>query len=263
MTTTLVVTDLDGTILRRDGTASARTHAAIGRALANSVPVVICTARAPRSAVPIARALGIAGGFAICSSGSSIFDLDADHLAVRHLVPTEAAVALVAQLRERIPGVAFSAERDLVIYREPHYCSTMLPVVPALVEDAAIFVRGPVTRLNARHATLEDAELEAAIAPIADALGLTHSLSSAGFVEVNPPGIDKGSGTAWVAERFGASPQTTIAFGDDRPDIPMLRWSGLGVAVDDAHPEVQAVADEICAAHDADGVADVLERLFA
>jgi hypothetical protein len=41
----------------------------------------------------------------------------------------------------------------------------------------------------------------------------------------------------------------------------MLEWAGRGIAVENAHPDVIAVADEITAACDDDGVAIALERL--
>ena len=45
-------------------------------------------------------------------------------------------------------------------------------------------------------------------------------------------------------------------------DLPMLQWAGHGVAVGNAHPEVLAIADEVTARNDDDGVAVVLERWF-
>ena len=44
-------------------------------------------------------------------------------------------------------------------------------------------------------------------------------------------------------------------------DLPMLAWAGRAVAVANAHPEVLALADEVTASNDDDGVALVLERL--
>ena len=41
----------------------------------------------------------------------------------------------------------------------------------------------------------------------------------------------------------------------------MVAWAGHGVAVANAHPSVIAVADEVCASNDDDGVAIVLERI--
>lgn len=42
----------------------------------------------------------------------------------------------------------------------------------------------------------------------------------------------------------------------------MLRWAGIGVAMGNAVDEVKAVADEVTATNDDDGVARVLERWF-
>ena len=54
-----------------------------------------------------------------------------------------------------------------------------------------------------------------------------------------------------------------IAFGDMPNDVSMLAWAGRGVAVGNAHPEVLAVADEVTATNDEDGVAQALERVLA
>lgn len=51
-----------------------------------------------------------------------------------------------------------------------------------------------------------------------------------------------------------------VAFGDDENDIDMLKSCGLGVAVSNAIPEVQLVADKLTLSNDEDGVAFFIER---
>ena len=53
-----------------------------------------------------------------------------------------------------------------------------------------------------------------------------------------------------------------VSFGDMPNDIELLRWAGWGVAVENANPAVLAVADEITASNDNDGVALVIERIL-
>src|SRR5436305_55545 len=53
-----------------------------------------------------------------------------------------------------------------------------------------------------------------------------------------------------------------LAFGDMPNDVEMLRGAGHGAAMGNAHPAVEAVADEVTAPHTEDGVAVVLERWF-
>ena len=65
-----------------------------------------------------------------------------------------------------------------------------------------------------------------------------------------------------LAGEHGVDAADVVAFGDMPNDLPMLAWAGHGVAVANAHPEVHAVADEVTATNDDDGVAQVLERLF-
>ena len=48
-------------------------------------------------------------------------------------------------------------------------------------------------------------------------------------------------------------------FGDDFDDAESMQLCGLGVAVENAIPEVKAVADEVAESNDADGVAKWIE----
>jgi hydroxymethylpyrimidine pyrophosphatase-like HAD family hydrolase len=78
-----------------------------------------------------------------------------------------------------------------------------------------------------------------------------------------PLGLIKAKGLALAARRLGAPAGETIAFGDMPNDVPMFGWAAHGVAMANAHPELLAVADEVTASNDADGIAAVLERLLA
>lgn len=258
-----VATDLDGTILPPDAKASERTRTAIGNALDAGIAVSVCTARSPRSAVPIARELGLTDGFAICGSGSMIFDVAADRLVHRNLLPLRESQTLIERLRKAIPGVAFSAEIKDIWHREEHYVTTLVPPLDAvIVDDALRFLDHEVTKVNIRHADLHDEVLFSAVSEAVAELGLNHVITSAGFVEILGPGIDKAVGVAWVADALGVGAEEVITFGDDLPDVPMLAWAGRGVAVENAHPDVLSVADEVCGTVADDGVAIVLESLL-
>jgi hydroxymethylpyrimidine pyrophosphatase-like HAD family hydrolase len=82
------------------------------------------------------------------------------------------------------------------------------------------------------------------------------------LVEISAAGVTKAYALAALCEEIGVDPTRVVAFGDMPNDIPMLEWAGHAVAVANAHPDVIAVADEITAACDADGVAIALDRLL-
>jgi len=82
------------------------------------------------------------------------------------------------------------------------------------------------------------------------------------FLEFAAAGITKGSGLDFLAAHMGFTPERTIAFGDGENDVELLQWAGYGIAVENAHPRVKAVADWICPSAEVQGVAQVLEALL-
>ncbi|MEV0693821.1 HAD hydrolase family protein [Streptomyces sp. NPDC050388] len=75
----LVATDLDGTLLRGDGTVSARTLASLGRLTRLGVPHVIVTGRPAGGCARFFHAVGYRG-LAVCGQGAQIYDVDRGEL---------------------------------------------------------------------------------------------------------------------------------------------------------------------------------------
>ena len=83
------------------------------------------------------------------------------------------------------------------------------------------------------------------------------------FLEFASPDVTKGSGLAFLAEHLGFTREQTVAFGDGENDVELIEWAGYGVAVENAHERVKAVADLVCPAVGEEGVAQVLEAYLA
>jgi hypothetical protein len=83
------------------------------------------------------------------------------------------------------------------------------------------------------------------------------------FLEFASPDVTKGSGLAFLAERLGFTPADTVACGDGENDVELLEWAGYGVAVENAHERVLALADFVCPPCDEEGVAQVIEAYLA
>ena len=80
-------------------------------------------------------------------------------------------------------------------------------------------------------------------------------------VDVMPRGVNKWIGCQWVLAQTGFTPKQAIAFGDGLNDLQMLKGVGLGIAMDNGHPELKAIADHIAPALHLDGIAAMLETL--
>ena len=108
----LIAADLDGTLLRSDGSLSARTRAALAAAEAAGLTTVLVTARPPRSLAPIARDAGL-GGLAICGNGALVYDLANEAIVRQTLLPAAVSHDLIAALRAAAPGICFATEAGM------------------------------------------------------------------------------------------------------------------------------------------------------
>jgi HAD superfamily hydrolase (TIGR01484 family) len=262
----LVATDLDGTVVRSDGTISPRTVAMIARLERAGIAFVMVTGRPPRWMTTIAQETGHRG-LAVCANGALLYDLHTERVVTAHLLEPEAVCAVVAALRSELPEIAFAIEKGPVdgvpgaFARESVYLPRW-DNGEMLVEDVAVMVAGGAVKLLARHEQMgSDELLVAARACLGDAAELTHS-SADGLLEISAAGISKASGLAAVAGELGLGAADVIAFGDMPNDLPMLAWAGRSVGMANAHPDVLAAVDEVTGSNDEDGVAQVLDRWF-
>jgi Cof subfamily protein (haloacid dehalogenase superfamily) len=258
----LVASDLDGTLLRSDGTVSARSRAAIASVEAAGATFVMVTGRPPRWMRSIAEESGHRG-LAICANGAIVYDLHTDEVVEHFLLPAAVAVEVAHQLRAQIPDVAFAAEHhERAFAHEAGYKPRWDSGDPRITTTIEELLQDDVVKLLARHPSLgPDELLEQAVAAVGDAVTVTHS-STDGLLEISAQGISKATGLALVADRQAVDATDVVAFGDMPNDLPMLEWAGIGIAVANAHPWVLERADEITASNDDDGVAEALTRWF-
>ena len=82
------------------------------------------------------------------------------------------------------------------------------------------------------------------------------------FLEFAAAGVTKGAGLDFLSEHMGFTRDRTVAFGDGENDVELVEWPGYGVAVENAHERVKAVANWICPSAAEEGVAQVIEALL-
>ena len=80
-------------------------------------------------------------------------------------------------------------------------------------------------------------------------------------LEIFDPAVNKWEGVLHVARRHGIEPREIVAIGDDVNDLPMIVNAGLGVAMGNARPEVQAAAARVIGTNREDGLAIFLDEL--
>lgn len=256
----LVVTDLDGTVVRSDGTVAARTHQAFERVRAAGVPVVGATGRGPRLTVMSRGDLPSADYF-VLGGGGHVLDL------------TEPEPKVL--LDRRFPGTVLA---ELLPRMEAEYGPLELTVEALDYELAPLWSESrqwpypdPI-ELHPRSQMFE-ATIIKAFLQVAPELGarltgrrwrddLEIIQSWPGFVEMHPPGVDKASGLMVVTDLLDIDPADVLYFGDQLNDVPAFSWAGHRVAVANANPLILDMADAVTLSNDDDGVAAYLEKLF-
>ncbi|ARZ68986.1 Cof-type HAD-IIB family hydrolase [Streptomyces sp. HU2014] len=260
----LIATDLDGTLLRPDDTVSERTRAALARATAAGAAHIVVTGRSVPWTKHILEALDYQG-LAVCGQGAQVYHAGEHRLLTSVTLDRQLAGLAVAKIEAEIGPLFLAASRDGMdgeVLVGPGYRVQEGPLPVISVTDTTELWAAPLNKLYLQHPGLDDDGLaEVARAVAGDLVGVT--MAGPGIVELLPLGLSKATGLSLAARRLGLKAADTIAFGDMPNDVPMFGWAAHGVAMANAHTELKAVADEITESNADDGIAVVLERLFA
>ena len=78
--------------------------------------------------------------------------------------------------------------------------------------------------------------------------------------EVMNSGVSKGNAVKILADYYGISSEQVICIGDSENDLSMIKFAGLGVAMENGSKLVKDAAQYITASNNGDGVAKVIEK---
>jgi len=255
--------DLDGTLIGRDGLLRPRTLAAISRAHAAGIPVLVATGRMFRSVRPYLQQAGIESPV-VCYQGAAVVDPTTGEFLLHEPLELDIARAAIAALDAHGMSPNVYVDDRLYVAEETEYSRAYskfqhLPVTE--VGDLLAWLERPPTKLVA----VAEPERLAEIRPdlertFAGRLFITTSLPY--MLELGHLGASKGSGIAFVARLLELDLAHLVAFGDGENDVELLAEVGLGIAVEGAHPRLRAVAGRTCPGPQDEGVATVIEAVL-
>ncbi|WP_328537876.1 HAD family hydrolase [Streptomyces sp. NBC_00344] len=259
----LIATDLDGTLLREDDSVSGRTRDALAAATAAGAAHIVVTGRAVPWTRHILDDLGYEG-LAVCGQGAQLYHAGEHRLLTSVTLDRQLAGIALAKIEAEAGPLALAASRDgldgeVLVGAGYQVQGGPLPVVS--LDDPAQMWSAPLNKVYIQHPELSDDALARIARQSAGSL-VNVVMAGPGVVEILPLGLSKATGLSLAARRLKLTAADTIAFGDMPNDIPMFGWAAHGVAMANAHTELKAVADEVTASNDDDGIAVVLERLF-
>lgn len=259
----LVALDVDGTLMAFGGGISRDVIDAVHAVRDAGDHVVLATGRSVISVAPIARHLGLSDGPAVCSNGAVRVNLSPDSALgyeITGMVTFDPGPALRI-IQAELPDALFAVEdvgRGFFV-TEP-FPPNEIEGVHTVVDFEQLCTL-PATRVVIRSPDHTEADFHAMVQRI----GLhevTYSVGWVAWLDLNPKGVTKASALEELRVELGVARESTIAVGDGRNDIEMLRWAGRGIAMGNADAVTQAAADEVTGSVTEDGAATVLRGLL-
>jgi Cof subfamily protein (haloacid dehalogenase superfamily) len=259
----LVVSDVDGTLLTKDKTltdgakaAARRLHeAGIGFTITSSRPTI-----GMRFLIePLAITLPV-GAF----NGSCIVDPQLKPIE-RHLIPAAAAQRCLDVLNEFGVDIwLFTNEKWLTRHPDGEYVpheKRAIRADPAIVADFAPYLEAACKIVGSSS---DAALLQACEAAMQKALGAeaTAVRSQSYYLDVTPPGCDKGTFVQTIAKRQGISTDAVATIGDMQNDLAMFRKSGLSIAMGNATDDVKKAATQVTASNEDEGFAKAMDMIL-
>lgn len=260
----MIACDLDGTLLRSDGTISERSRAALAAARAAGIVTAIATGRPWLLAEPLGRLAGV--DLVVCLNGTQTVTLPDGEVLVDHILPEALAAEAFAAIRAVLPTIGLGVEfaDDTMIYE--HWFLDAVPLPPpdsaSLVDRLdGVAIDRPVRKFVVGGDGRSVEEILALLrGRLPEGAGGTHG--GLAFTEVGVADVTKATALGQAIARLGGDAGHVMVFGDGRNDHEMLAWAGFSVAMSHAEAETRALADEVTLSNDEDGVAIVVERLL-
>jgi Cof subfamily protein (haloacid dehalogenase superfamily) len=259
----LVVSDVDGTLLTKDKTLTDGAKAAVRRLHQAGIGFTITSSR-PTIGMrfliePLAITLPV-GAF----NGSCIVDPQLNVIE-QHLIPAPAARRSLDVLNEFGVDIWLFTS-DLWLTRRPDgeyvpHEKRAIRADPTIVADFAPYssVACKIVGSSADAALLQRCEVA-----MQQALGgeATAVRSQSYYLDVTPPGCDKGTFVQAIAKRMGVSTDEVATIGDMQNDLAMFRKSGISIAMGNATDDVKKLATHVTASNEDEGFAKAIDMIL-
>jgi Cof subfamily protein (haloacid dehalogenase superfamily) len=263
MKVSLVISDVDGTLVTTDKVLTESSRAAVARLHAEGIGFSIVSSRPPFGLRMLAEPLGLRLPMGAYNGGALVAP-DLTILEQRLLAP-EVVRETIAILRSFGADIwVFAGDRWLASDGKGAYVDRevrTIRVQPTLVERLEDRLDG-VAKIVGVSA---DFERLTACAPVARrTLGdrAVVARSQAYYLDITPAGTDKGVFVAGLMRRLDIPAADIVTIGDMENDLPMFRQSGFSIAMGNAAPEVARLANAVTLSNDADGFAAAVETII-
>jgi Cof subfamily protein (haloacid dehalogenase superfamily) len=265
----LLVVDIDGTLVGRDGTISAEDREALAQASGLGVQVALSTGRVPNASLSIIKRLSLDGVHIFCD-GALVSN------------PTQRREVYVQPLDKAIVKEAIEFARAGDIYLELYSATRyfveketwateihrqFFGLEPKVVDFTKLWKRERIIKAELMTSTPQEvAKARGFYVQFDGRLSFSRVRTPAypgfEFINVVDLEVSKGKALEALASHLGVSMSEVMGVGDGVNDIPLLSVAGLAVAMDNAPAEVKTVAHYITLDVDRGGLATAIKKFL-
>jgi Cof subfamily protein (haloacid dehalogenase superfamily) len=259
----LVVSDVDGTLLTKDKTLTETARGAVRRLHDAGIGFTITSSR-PTIGMrfliePLAITLPI-GAF----NGSCIVDPQLNPIE-QHLIPAPAAGRSLDVLNEFGVDIwLFTSDLWLTRRGDGEYVPAEKRAIradPTVVADFTPYLKSACKIVGS---SADAALLVRCEAAMRQALGgqATAVRSQSYYLDVTPPGCDKGTFVEAIAKRLDIPIRAVATVGDMQNDLAMFKKSGMSIAMGNATGDVKKRATHVTTSNDNEGFAGAIDMIL-
>lgn len=260
-----IALDLDGTLTNHEKVVTPKTREALLKAASEGAVIILASGRPTYGIEPVAECLKLnqRGGYILSYNGGNIVNAQTGEKLFSQFLPDEVIPELYAYAKEHDHALLGYAGNEIItempddeyVKEESRINKMNIRKVDNLFEALEPH---PTKLLMTGDPTLMLKAEEELVEKLGDRMDIFRSAPF--FLELVPKGIDKAKSLTRLLAKINLTPADLIAFGDGYNDLSMLKLAGMGVAMENAAPEVRAEADYVTLSNEEDGVAAALEH---
>lgn len=256
----LVVSDVDGTLLTHDKTLTEASSAAVRKLHAAGIGFTITSSRPTIGMRFLIEPLSITlpvGAF----NGSSIVDAAMNPIE-QHLIPASAVARSLDVFREFGADIwLFTHDQWLTKNGDGEHVPNEKRAIraePTVIDDFTPYLSRACKVVGSSSDFEKLARCETAMQK---ALGTqaTAVRSQNYYLDITPPGQNKGTFVQTMARRLGISTDAVATIGDMHNDVAMFETSGLSFAMGNASDDVKKHAKRVTYSNEEDGFARAMQ----
>ena len=286
----LIAIDLDGTLLNSYGQISEINKQTLKKAQEKGIQVVLASGRSSNSIKNFANEIGNCE-YIICGNGSLIYNVQNETIIYDKFIDKNKALQIIQVCEQNSiyynvytenMVIAKSLDNNVLFYHQenankPEGKKTKIN----LIENIYDYVKN-MENENILKFTISDKSSiifnsiikklrEIKKIDVLDVAHMSRKIIKVGtedksleyyYTEITNENVDKWNAIEWLAKKLNISEDEIMTIGDNVNDKLMIENAGIGVAMGNSAPYIQAIADKVVAGNNENGVSEAVLSCF-